>query len=259
MCRLTLLFFLMYIPVVSSAQGQLLFDQALTKDTIKLIGMYPQYDETRMYERYNFFIEDKSVIDSLIKTIRYGTQTSNIMEQNDFSIIVTKENKIIDRWSVSPKFKNVNTDDGLRAFDIDILAALSARFPMRYNYYKKAFSNPEQYKLFEDSMLLRDNILFIYKPDFRYEGSFDVEFPKNNEFPNAHKAIAYINKKLEKSIDKSKFAAVLELTDYNLNNQNQMTITINAPKWIFDAFNDAKAYKKSWTPAETDAMIFEKL
>ncbi|MBO9618409.1 MAG: hypothetical protein J7539_05170 [Niabella sp.] len=259
MPKLTLLLCLMIAGGISSAQEQLLFDQRLTKETIKLIGMYPQYDENRTYEKYNFFITDKKVIDSLIKTVKYGARTEKILEQNDFSIIVTKNNKVIDRWSISPRFSNINTDGSPNVFDISILEKLARRFPMRYNYYRKIFSSPEQYKRFEDSMLLRDNILFIYEPDFKYEGSFEVEFPKNAEFPNAGPAIEYINKKLGKQIDKSKFSAAFPLTEYNLRNQNQITLIVNAPEWVFKGFKDDKVLKKTWTPAKFDAMIFEKL
>lgn len=253
------LFFLLGVRMISFCQGQLLFDQEFINDTIKLIGMDAHYDENRTYQKYNFFITDKKVIDSLIRTVKYGSRTRNIMEHDNFSLIVTKNNRIVDRWSISPKFSNINTDGSPNFFDIDILASLSERFPMKYKYYNKVFFSTEQYGHFEDSMLLKKNTLFIYRPDFRYEGSFEVEFPKNKDFPDARKAIEYINKILEKKTDKSKFSAVYALTGYNLNNQNQITITISSPKWIFDEFNDGKAQKKSWTSAENDAIIFEKL
>ncbi|ANH81660.1 hypothetical protein A8C56_12315 [Niabella ginsenosidivorans] len=250
---------LLGVRLISFCQGHLLFDQQFLNDTVKLIGMDSPYDENRTYQKYNFFITDKTVIDSLIKTVRYGERVRNIMENDNFSLIVTKNNKIVDRWSISPKFNNINTDGSPNVFDIGILDALSSCFPMKYNYYKKVFSSAEQYKSFEDSMLLKDRTLFIYKPDFRYEGSFDVEFPKNKEFPDARKAIEYINKILEKRLDKAKFSAVYVLTEYNLNNQNQITITISSPKWVFNEFNDKAVQKKSWTSAENDAMIFERL
>lgn len=251
--------FLGGICTVSQGQEQhLLFDQALLRDTIKLIGMYPQYDKYKTYERYNFFIKDKKVIDSLVRTVKYGARTQNVMEQNDFSIIVTKNNKIIDRWSISPKFKNINTDGESNAFDINILADLAARFPLKYEYSKKVFASENQYNQFEASMLQKNNMLFIYKPDFRYEGSFELEFD-SSQFPNADEAIKYIDKKLKGVIQKSKYSAVYILTDYNLLNQNQITITVSGPKRIFESFNDKKAKKKLWTPAEFDAMIFEKM
>lgn len=254
-----ILLLLLGVRLISFCQGHLLFDQQFLNDTVKLIGMDSPYDENRTYQKYSFFITDKTVIDSLIKTVRYGERARNIMENDNFSLIVTKNNKIVDRWSISPKFNNINTDGSPNIFDIGILDALSSRFPMKYNYYKKVFSSAEQYKSFENSVLLKDNTLFIYKPDFRYEGSFDVEFPKNKEFPDARKAIEYIDKILEKKIDKSKFSAVYVLTEYNLNNQNQITIKISSPRWVFNEFNDKTVQKKSWTSAENDAMIFERL
>jgi len=54
------------------------------------------YDENQTYQKYNFFFTDKTVIDSLIKTVRYGEPARNIMENDNFSLIVTKNNKIVD-------------------------------------------------------------------------------------------------------------------------------------------------------------------
>lgn len=87
--------------------------------------MDAHYDENRTYQKYNFFITDKKVIDSLIRTVKYGSRTRNIMEHDNFSLIVTKNNRIVDRWSISPKFSNINTDGSPNFFDIDILASLS--------------------------------------------------------------------------------------------------------------------------------------
>ncbi len=35
-------------------------------DSLKILGMYYNWDENKIYERYNFYITDKKTIDSLV-------------------------------------------------------------------------------------------------------------------------------------------------------------------------------------------------
>ncbi len=53
-------------------------------DSLKIIGMYYNWDQNKTYEKYNFYITDKKIIDSLIDNTYYNELTQNISEQNNY-------------------------------------------------------------------------------------------------------------------------------------------------------------------------------
>lgn len=228
-------------------------------DSLKIIGMYYNWDKNKTYEKYNFYITDKEIIDSLINNTYYYEPTKNIIEQNNFSIIVTKNNQILDRWSVNPKFENISIKGQCHKFDILTLDKLAKKYPFKYNWYKQEFKNKEEFEKFYDKKIIDKNTLFIYKPNFVYEGSFEIQFPKDETFQNPKAIDEYLRPKIEKISKDEKFSISYALTEFNMKNRDQYTMTISGSKNIFSKLKEKKGTKGSWTPTKLEAQIFEKI
>lgn len=228
-------------------------------DSLKIIGMYYNWDENKTYEQYNFYITDKKTIDSLISNTYYNEPTKNISEQNNFSIIVTKNNQILDRWSVNPKFENINIKGQCNKFDISTLGKLAKKFPFKYNWYKQEFKNKEEFEKFYSNKINDKNTLFIYKPNFVYEGSFEIQFPKNEIFIHPKAIDEYLRPKIEKISKDEKFGISYILTEFNMKNRDQYTMTISGSKNLFTKLKEKQGKKGNWTPTKLEAQIFEKI
>ena len=227
-------------------------------DSLKIIGMYYNWDQNKTYEKYNFYITDKKTINSLINNTYYNGLTENISEQNNFSIIVTKNNQILDRWSVSPKFENINIKGKSHKFDISTLARLAEKFPFKYNWYKQEFKNRAEFEKFYSNKIKDKNTLFIYKPDFIYEGSFEIQFPKNETFLHPKAIDEYLRPKIEKIAKDEKFSIGYVLTEFNMKNRDQYTMTVSGSKNIFNKLKETEGKKGNWVPTKLEAQIFEK-
>lgn len=212
-------------------------------DSLKIIGMYYNWDENKTYEKYNFYITDKKTIDSLISNTYYNEPTKNISEQNNFSIIVTKNNQILDRWSVNPKFENINIKGQCNKFDISTLGKLAKKFPFKYNWYKQEFKNKEEFEKFYSNKINDKNTLFIYKPNFVYEGSFEIQFPKNEIFIHPKAIDEYLRPKIEKISKDEKFGISYILTEFNMKNRDQYTMTISGSKNLFTKLKEKQGKK----------------
>ncbi|BEV04489.1 hypothetical protein [Chryseobacterium gambrini] len=228
-------------------------------DSLKIIGMYYNWDKNKVYEKYNFYITDKKTIDSLINNTYYNELTQNIFEQNNFSIIVTKNNKILDRWSVNPKFENINIKGQSHKFDISTLAKLAKKFPFKYNWYKQEFESRQDFDKFYSNKIKDENTLFIYEPNFVYEGSFEIQFPKSDTFIHPKAIDEYLRPKIEKIAKDEKFSISYILTEFNMKNRDQYTMTVSGSKSLFNKLNETQGKKGNWTPTKLEAQIFEKV
>lgn len=226
-------------------------------DSLKIIGMYYNWDANKTYENFNFYISDKKIIDSLIKNVEYGEQSQNISEHNNFSIIVTKGNKILDRWSLSPKYQNIYIKGQAHRFDISLLSKLANQYYFKYKWYKKEFLSKSEFDIYYNSKLRNVKTLFIYEPNFSYEGSFELEFPKNETFIHPKAIDEYLRPKIKKILKNEDFSISYALTEYNLKNRNQYTMTISGPQMLYNKLKEKKAKKSEWKPTKLEAQIFE--
>ncbi|WP_415327535.1 hypothetical protein [Chryseobacterium sp. MMS23-Vi53] len=232
-------------------------DKFTVTDSVKIIGMYNEWDKHKTYEKYNFLITDKKVIDSLIASVEYGERGENISGR-DFNIILTNGNKVIDRWSVSPKFKNINIKGYSHQFDISILENLSKKYHFQYKWYKMEFKNEKEFNQFNSEIIKDEKTLYVNKPIFIYEGSFELQFPKNEKFIHPKAIYDYLKPEVEKIVGSKEFSISYSATEFNLKNQDQYTMTIEGPFTLFKKLKDKNSKKGKWIPAEFGAYIYEK-
>ena len=113
----------------------------------KVYGMAPLADETKMYEKFNFMLENNEATQFAQPLLEYGYQSSNMQAQeNGVMVYMVKDKKIVDQWLVNPRYYNVFHDGIAYSFDADKLSVNAQKHPVLYNEEKKQFKNENEYK-----------------------------------------------------------------------------------------------------------------
>lgn len=254
--KLKLLFLL--ISFIGFSQTKSLLDDIKIDNKTKLIGMYPQYDKNKTYQYLNFYIEDKNVIDSLTSKLKYDQVVKNRMEQNGFKLILLKGDEELNSWTVSPMFRNIIVNGVYYDFDLDLIKDLAKKYPFNYTFFKKEFSNQEDFEKYRSKISTEKNFLFAYEPFFKYEGSFEITFPKNSEFQSPKMIDEFLRPELNKIAGEDDFTISYILDERNLKNRNEYIITINTNKKVYKKLQLKNLQKTNWKDNQASGMFFMK-
>lgn len=240
------------------SQKSQVFENLELNENMRLIGMYPHYDQERTYESYNFIIEDSKVLDSIAKIIVKGKEVMNQSTRNEVSIYLYDRDNKIKTWSFDPKYKFIRVAGKSYEFDADQILALTAKYGFRYTFKKELYQTQEQFD--DDYSLIKSNpkLLFLYEPDFKHEGTFEVSYRRSGKFKNPKVISEYLSKKISEFRKENEYRVYYVLDEFNLKNPNQYTMTIESDFGLFELFEDKKTKKKDWKPKEYSAYIFLK-
>lgn len=255
-----LLLLLLSLSTINQAFSQKkLFDTLKVDATTKIIGRYPQYDKAKTYEKYNFIIEDSARIVDFIKSLTLGKEVENTVEEPNFEILVVKNHDEIGSWAINPVHKSALTHDGhTYSFDLNQISELNKIYPFTYFYEIKIFNNKNEYWKYLDEQKKKSNFLFYYGPQFEYEGSFEIEFPKNSKFPHPKGISDFLKPYIEKIVKKGEYRISYALNDKNRKNMEQYTMTISGPKRLFTELKIENFKPENWQPTVEDAYFFYK-
>ncbi|MBQ4818613.1 hypothetical protein [Aquimarina sp. MMG016] len=253
---LTILFF--FLSINSFSQKKIVFEKLNLSDNIRLIGMYPHYDEEKTFEKYNFILEDLRTIDSISKIIVKGKEVKNQATRNEFHIRLLEGDKIINVWSFNPQYSYIRTESKSYEFNAEQILNIAQKFGFKYTFSKKNYSSPEQFD--EDYKKLRtdEKLLFVYKPNFKFEGVFNIKFPKTKKFKHPKAISEYIRKKILNGRKPSEYRLYYTANEFNIKNKDQFTMTIESDYGLFENFEEKKAEKGIWTKKNYTATIFIK-
>jgi hypothetical protein len=256
--KLSTLFILLYSCFIF-AQSKSLLDKIVIDGSTKIIGMYPQYDKSATYKTFNFYIDDANVIKSLVNKLVYTDEGKNIIERNDFEIKILQGNNIIQHWAISPAYSTIRIDGVSYKFDIKLLEELSKKYPFDYKFYEKEFSNSNEYNTYLTELKKDENFLFDYEPDFEFEGKFQIEFPKNSQFTSPKAISVFLEPKILAIVNKDQYNLTYIVDEYNRNNRNQFTMTIEGSKDIYEKLQIDNLSQKNWKNNRPAAMFFIKI
>jgi hypothetical protein len=242
----------------SFSQESLVFENLELNENMRLIGMFPHYDDEKTFENYNFIIEDIKELDSITKLIRKGKEVKNQSTRNEFHIRLFDGDKKIRTWSFNPKYKYIRTDGKSYEFDASQILDLTEKFGFKYNFDKKLYQNKEQFDKDYENIKSDPKLLFIYEPDFKFTGTFEVKYIKSEKFKHPKAISEYLRKKIEKIKQEHEYRVYYVANDYNRNNKNQYTMTVESDFELFEWFHDKSGEKKEWIPNEHSATIFVK-
>lgn len=258
MKRIFILIIIATIPNIVLGQN-ILFDTLKVDNTTKIIGMNPHYDKSKTYEKYNFIIEDLTKIEDFIKNIKLGDKVSNSFENPNFKLTVVKNNKEIGSWTINPTQKSAMTHDGRTyKFDLKLISDLNQNFPLKYFHEVKVFTSKKDYKNYLTEQKKNPNFLFDYSPQFKYEGSFEIEFKKSSKFSNPKAISDFLTPLIEKIVTKNEYSLSYVLNKKNINNPDQFTMTIRGSKKIFEELKVKKLTNENWEETIEDGHFFYK-
>jgi hypothetical protein len=258
--RIILVMTAMMIMLSNLVLGQgNLFDTLKVDRTTKIIGRYPQYDKTKTFKKYNFIIEDSTKIEDFIRNIKLGDEIENSAEEPNFRLTVIKNFGEIGTWTISPNLKSAMTHDGhTYKFDFKQIGRLNKTYPFDYWYDVKTFDNKKEYEEYLTLQKKNVNFVFDYGPEFKYEGSFQIEFPKNSKFPHPKAVSEFLTPYIEKIEKKEDYSLRYELNEKNMKNHDQYTMTIMGSKKLFDQLKLDNLKNENWKPTVEEAYFFYK-
>jgi len=253
--KLSTLFILLY-SCLNLAQSKPFLDKIVIDGSTKIIGMYPQYDKSAKYKKFNFYIDDQNIIKSLVNKLVYTKEVENMIERNAFVIWILNGNNIIKDWEINPAYSSIRIDGVSYTFDIKLLDELAKKNPLDYDFYEKEFQNNDEYTQYLANLKDDKKFLFAYEPDFEFEGNFEIEFPKNDQFQSPKTISGFLNPKLQSIVNEGKYKLTYIADNYNLNNRNQFTMTIEGSKELYDKINLGDLRQINWKYNRASAMFF---
>lgn len=236
-----------------------LFDTLKVDVSTKIIGRYPQYDKSKTFEKYNFIIDDSINIVRFIKNLKLGKEVKNSTEDPSFQLTIVKNYDEIGSWTINPTLKSAMTHDGhTYEFDLTQIENLNKQYPFTYYHEIKVFNSRNEYEIYLAEQKNNPNYLFDYGPQFKYEGSFQIEFPKNSKFLHPKAISDFLAPHIEKIVNKDDYSLGYELNAKNMNNRDQYTMTIQGPKKLFEQLKLENLKNEKWQPTVEDAYFFYK-
>lgn len=244
---------------IAFAQEKQLLENITIDDNTVLVGMNPHYNKDTIYNKLQFFVKGKAVLESLVPQLTYKETGPNTLEENDFRLLVLQGNEVVKSWIVSPLYGTIRVDGVSYKFNVKRLKELAGQYPFEYRSYEKEFANKQEYDKYVNSLKgTEKNFLFAYAPDFKYEGSFTISFPKNETYPNPKAIQKLLEPQAINIVGRDNFRIHYSLDDYNRKNLNQMTMTIEGSKQLYEKLKVDGLKNKNWTDNKPKGIFFMK-
>lgn len=246
------------LVITSQAFGQkTLFDTLKVDSKTKIIGRYPQYDKNKTFEKYNFIIEDSTSIVEFIKTLKLGDEVKNSFENPSFKLTVIKNYDEIGSWTINPNLKSAMTHDGhTYKFDLNQITKLNETNPFDYYFENKSFSSKSEYENYLTLQKNNSKFLFDYAPQFKFEGSFTIEFKKSEHFQHPKAISEYLAPYIEKIVDADGYNLGYIFNEKNKSNREQYTMTITGPVKLFKKLKIKNLRTENWQPTVEEGYFF---
>lgn len=252
--------FFIAISSFSNAQVTSMINKENTDSSTKVYGFSSLNDKTKAYEKYNFLLENTTAVEFSKPLLEYGYQSSNMQAQeNGVMIYMVKDKKIVDQWFINPAFYNVFHDGIAYSYDADKLGVIAEKYPLLYKEDKRTFVSEKEYKKQRDNFFKDPYNLIITEPDFTYQGYFDIQFPKNEQFKTVEDVQNYLKPIVEK-LTKNKFDISYAITEKNILDRNQFTLSVAGDENIYKKIKlQPELTKGGWIPTVYEATIYRKM
>ena len=247
---------ILFLSAQLSAQNKLIFDTSKVNSNTKLIGRYHHADEKMAYSELNFIIEDPATIKAVLATLTLGDKRQNASMGPNFQITIVQDFNEIERWNVYPGFNNILFKGHIYQFDIKKIKPLAKKYPFTYKFETIPFTNKEEYEKYLNREKENKNFLFDYAPRFKYEGSFKIQFPRNQKFSSPAAVSDYLMPLIEQIVDKDDYLCGYALDEMNVRNLNQYTMTIQGSRKLYDTLQLENLKKQAWIPDPHEGWFF---
>lgn len=224
----------------------------------KIIAFGNYRDENN--EDLSFCVENPDDIKRIINELKLGDHAPNAIEDETVGINVIQDYEEVSSWLLSPQLQYILTNNG-QSYKIDLekIKALHKKYPLKYILKEVSFKSKIEFEEYRNTQKQNSSFLYATIPLFRYEGSFEIQFPKNSKFTSPLAIDNYIRPMVSKiEPDQEKFSISYILDSYNFNNEKQYTITIQGSKKIFDNLKVDDLENKNWKLTDETAFFYYK-
>ena len=235
-----------------------MFDTFKIDENTKLIGHYQLFDEDSTYKNFNFYITDPIEIRKAISKLFVGDEVGYTNQVKSFQIIIVQNNKILKTWIINPDFKCATYNNHSYKFDAAIFKKLGELYPFYFRIEKKPFKTNKEFTYYLTKLKDDSNYLFNYRPEFKYDGSFEIEFRKTKLFSNTDRIRNYLKPIIEKITPKNSYNIYYLLSAKTLSEHNKFTMTILGSKYLFNNLHLFNGKKQNWVDNIGDAWFFFK-
>lgn len=240
-----------------SAQDNLMFDTSKVDANTKLVGRYPQYDKQKTYKYLNFIIEDSATIKKVISTLTLGKEGANTIEDPEFRIALVQNFDEVQSWIVNPTLNSAMYNGHTFKFDVVKIRELAKAYPFDYKFDKIPFKSKGDYERYLSEQKENKAYLFDYAPQFKFEGSFEVQFPRSKKFSSPKAISDYLTPQIEKIVtNKNDYSVGYVLNERNMKDQTQFTMTITGSKKLYDTLQLENLKKEDWKPIVEEGWFF---
>ncbi|MFK7969276.1 MAG: hypothetical protein AB8F95_02865 [Bacteroidia bacterium] len=233
-----------------------LFKDIEFTDSMRMVVMHPHYDDDDTYIEYDLLINKKDVFDSLAPLFTYGKEVLNYFNLKEPTIYILKGTEVIKKWSFNPERFSIRVSGKSYRFNTEMIKELAQKFPLKYEAEQKVFTSSLLFANFNTAIQHDTTFLFMFEPNFDYDGSFKLRFKKNKKFKHPKAISQYLKPLLLEITGEENFMIMYVLDDYNLAHPNQYTMTIKCKQELFEAFKDKSAKKSKWENDIYTATVF---
>lgn len=232
-----------------SAQDKQMFKAVKIDEKTKLVGIYSDF-QNRKYEQWSFLIDDPAAIRQALNELVVGPEVTNMFEMKSFHVVLVQDNKDVMAWMIHPSLNCASYDGHTYKFDLRKLEKLSKKYPAKFRRESITFSSPKEYNQFLARQKAGSNFLYSDSPMFEYEGSFEIQFPRNKKFSSPKAISEYLTPIIQKIVSENEYSISYALNEKNSNNQDQFTMEIAGSKKLFEKLKLDGLQKKNWTPTK---------
>lgn len=225
-------------------------------DSTKIIAYGGFLDENG--RDFNFIIEKPDEIKKFISEIKYGEKVFNVFSENSIEVHLIQDYKNITSLNIIPQYKRVFANDGYSyKFDLNQLNAWREKYhQLKYFYKGMNFKTKDEFDKFLVSQKQNPDFLYCTRPAFRYEGSFDIQFPKTKKFHNPQAIMDYIEPMIAKiEQDKEKYSLSYVLDERN-SDDSKFVITISTYKKMFETLKIDDYKNTNWVLNVENAIFY---
>jgi hypothetical protein len=237
----------------------MILDTLSINKSTRFIGRIPQYDKNKKYESLSFCIEDSVLIMKTIRSLKIGSEIENRMGEHEFYLTLINQHEEIMLAAVDPEYNSIRIEGHSYTFDATQINNLSELYPFKYRYKKEVFKSKAELVDYVEKQKKDSSYLFGYLPLFRFEGSFEMEFPRNDIYSSPAEISRYLYVKISEVVNDSNYSVYYELTDKNLFDFNQMTMKISGSKLLYDKLVISGVKKFEWKPSVEEGWFFYRI
>jgi len=223
----------------------------------KIVGLPTPFESP--YKKLAFVLDQLPDMEALKNSIVLEKYASKYFELSHYTIYIIKSGMIVDQLVVNPSNDNMAISGQFYQFDASILRDVAKKHPLMFKVKEPSFNSRREYESYLEAMQDDKNYLFIFRPNTRYEGSFEVVVPKFDSVQNPMKA----SELLYKDFAAQKIGPVY--ITYRLNEENkkrtgQMVMHVDADRKVYDLYKpDPALTRRKYIPYEIRAtVIFRK-